>query len=52
MILVAEGPYSTEYFASFCMVVLWVSALLANIVSVAVQFAYRYRFVCLKYRTC
>lgn len=50
MLVISEGFFSANYSFAFWTTLAWISALHANIVGVAVQFGYRYRFVCLRYR--
>lgn len=49
MLIVAEGPFSEDFDLAFLTLLIWIAALLANIICVGIQFAYRFRFVCLKY---
>ncbi|KAH7696722.1 Protein STR-33, partial [Aphelenchoides avenae] len=46
MLLISEGIGSTNATVAFYTMLFWVSALHANIIGVAVQFAWRYKVVC------
>lgn len=48
MVVVAEGPFSEDFDLAFLTLLIWIAALLTNIICVGMQFAYRFRFVCLK----